>query len=99
MKQPTRLMPFVVLFICLFIGCVGSVMAESPTESVIRSQTEQLPTEQIDQYWNELIQEYGGYFPDNQPPSFMELIVPGGKGLSFSQILNGLLRYFFHEIL
>lgn len=98
-QSPNRLKPFVVLFVCIYIGWMGSVLASNPTDAVIRSQVENLPTDQVEQYWTQLIREYGGYFPGNETPSLMELIVPGGEGFSFSQICKGLLKFFFHEIL
>src|SRR5690606_20786494 len=32
-------------------------------------------------------------------PTLMEMIVPGGEGFKLSEVLGGLLRFMFHEIL
>jgi len=53
----------------------------------------------VEKYWSDLTTDYGSYFADNQPPSFMELLVPKGKGLHPSNILKGLLNFFFREVL
>lgn len=87
------------MMLCLFIGFIGSAAAQGPTDAIIQEQAEHLNTDQVDYYWKKLMNEYGGYFPDNKTPSLMELIVPGGEGWSVSSIFIGLFTYFFHEIL
>ena len=44
------------------------------------------------------MKEYGGYFPESKPPTFMELLL-GTKGISMKSIFKGLLSYVFHEII
>lgn len=56
-------------------------------------------TEAVETYWNRLMKEYGGFFPDQKVPSFMEMIMPGGEGLKLTTVLAGLLRYVLHEVL
>jgi stage III sporulation protein AE len=68
-------------------------------DTFIEEQPEPIPTSEIEQYWGKLSSEYGGYFPDNQMPSFRELLVPGGKKLSFGGLINALLQFFFFEIM
>ncbi|MDP5275670.1 stage III sporulation protein AE [Chengkuizengella axinellae] len=88
-----------ILLILGFIFLGGEVIyADSPTDIIMKETTENLNTDQVEQYWKKLLQEYGGYFPGNNP-SFMDMILPGGEGFSISQIFKGLLQYFFHEIL
>lgn len=100
MTQSTpRIKQLIILCICIYIGWMGITLAKGPADNIIQDQAEQLPIDQVDQYWTQLFKEYGGYFPENTAPSFMELIIPGGEGLSFQNILKGLLKYFFHEIL
>ena len=55
-------------------------------------------TEPVEQYWDKLMKEYGGYFPESKTPTFMELLL-GTKGISMKSIFKGLLSYVFHEII
>ncbi|MBN2984449.1 stage III sporulation protein AE [Cohnella algarum] len=54
---------------------------------------------QIEQFWNKLGREYGGYFPEGQIPELSQMMFPEGKPWSVSQALGGLARYFLHELL
>lgn len=72
----------------------ASVKASS---AIHEQEAQQLPIDEVEQYWSELIQEYGGYFPGNKAPRFMDLI-RGGESLSIKGILSGLVRFFFHEV-
>jgi stage III sporulation protein AE len=78
-------------------SCESAVHAAAPVEELIREQAERLPTDQVEQFWSRLVKQYGGYFPDNKAPTFMELLT-GKAEISFSSFFNGLFRYFFHEL-
>ncbi|WP_336786862.1 stage III sporulation protein AE [Paenibacillus sp. MMO-177] len=69
------------------------------TDQLTESQLKGLDTETVENYWNRLKEEYGGYFPDEKMPSFFEMLKPGGQGLKLSTVFKGLLGYFFHEVL
>jgi stage III sporulation protein AE len=58
-----------------------------------------LKSNEVESYWNKLRSEYGGYFPEQRTPSFVEMIMPGGNGLKLSDMLGGLLKFFWHEVL
>ncbi|MGG1635749.1 stage III sporulation protein AE [Paenibacillus sp. NRS-1760] len=58
-----------------------------------------LETGAVESYWNNLRSEYGGFFPEQNIPSFMEMILPGGDGLKLTDMLSGLLKYLWHEVL
>ncbi len=68
-------------------------------DQLMEDQVNGLHTDEVDQYWRQLMTEYGGYFPDNRAPGLMQLILPGGEGFSLSQVAGGLLRFFFHELI
>ncbi len=89
-----------ILYIFFYVGSIGlSAKASAPQDEFFTHQAEQLQIDQVDQYWNHLMDEYGGFFPDNKTPSFMELILPGGEGLSLKQISLGFLKFFLFELL
>jgi stage III sporulation protein AE len=91
-------LPTLLLILGLWLGLSGTLHAETPAEAIIKAQAEHLKTDQVSQYWDKLMNEYGGYFPENKAPSFMELLL-GTKGFSISSMFKGILNYFFHELL
>jgi stage III sporulation protein AE len=94
-KRMKLALPF--LLLSFLYGLFGSAAAASPVDQIVKEQAEHLPTDQIEQFWNKLVQEYGGYFPDSRTPSFMELLT-GTEQFSIASALQGVLKYFFHEI-
>ncbi|MBP3964361.1 stage III sporulation protein AE [Paenibacillus lignilyticus] len=73
--------------------------ASSVNKNLAGDQVKEINTEDVEKYWNKLMSEYGGFFPDNNVPSFAEMIMPGGEGLKLTTVLAGLLKYVLHEIL
>ena len=76
-----------------------AVYAESPSDKWVEEQTKELPTEQVEAYWNSLMKEYGGFFPDGRTPSLMDMLLPGGDGLTLKGVLSGIGSYLWHEVL
>ncbi|KKO52085.1 stage III sporulation protein AE [Paenibacillus sp. DMB20] len=76
-----------------------AVYAESPSDKWVEEQTKELPTEQVEVYWNSLMKEYGGFFPDGRTPSLMDMLLPGGDGLTLKGVLSGIGSYLWHEVL
>lgn len=97
-KLNNRWLLLFIMIMALWLGMTGNSTAESPTDTIIREQAEHLNTEPVEQYWDKLMKDYGGYFPESQTPSFMELLL-GTKGISIKSLFKGLLRYAFHEII
>jgi len=62
-------------------------------------QAGQLDVASIERFWNELKQEYGGYFPDGRMPELSRLMFPDGQTWSLWDAVGGLLRFFLHEVL
>lgn len=87
-----------VLVICFLIGH-PPVSAAPDADGLVKQQIDQLPTEEVEQYWNQLQQQYGGYFPENKAPELFDLITGQGEGFTVSNFLKGLLKFFLHEIL
>ncbi|WP_435925113.1 stage III sporulation protein AE [Paenibacillus sp. DYY-L-2] len=75
------------------------VLAEDTSDGWVKRQAEELPTDQVESYWQSLMKDYGGFFPDGQLPSFMEMLVSQDQGFSLKAGLSGLLRYMWHEVL
>ncbi|GAK39904.1 stage III sporulation protein AE [Paenibacillus sp. TCA20] len=89
----------IVFVICFFFALGTNVFASSPVTDWAGEQLEQLPTEQVEKYWQSLINDYGGFFPEGQLPSFMDMLLPGGEGLSLKNIFSAIGRFLLHEIL
>ncbi|OIJ16868.1 stage III sporulation protein AE [Anaerobacillus alkalilacustris] len=87
------------LLIFTFLLVPTVAMAEPPPkENLVEQQLSQLGIEEIREYWEEIVNEYGGFLPENQKGSFMEF-VRGEKEFSLKEWLFGFVRYFFHEII
>lgn len=93
-----------VIFLLLLLLPVADTLAApadgppSP-QQLARDTAEQLDTSEVERYWSLLMSEYGGYFPEERLPSFVEMIIPGGEGLKLTTVAAGLLRYLLHEVL
>lgn len=83
----------------MFVSIAPAAAAENPAGDLVTEQTEQLPTEQVEKYWEQLMKDYGGFFPEGRTPSLMEMLLPGGDGFSFKGIMSGLGKYLWHEVL
>jgi stage III sporulation protein AE len=91
----------VTLLLLLLLACMTFYPYDSlaaPIDSIIGEQSEKLPTEEIETYWQQLSSEYGGFFPENRIPTFKELLVPGGEGFSLRHVLQAFLQFFFFEV-
>jgi stage III sporulation protein AE len=100
MKLPLQWKPLGILLACLFFGWISVASAEgSPADQIVEYQVQQLPTEPVEQFWDKLVKEYGGYFPENRVPSFMELLTNKNGGFQLSAMAKGMLRYFLYEII
>ncbi|MEK4994165.1 stage III sporulation protein AE [Paenibacillus sp. FSL H7-0918] len=99
------LLPF--FFILWFAGTAQSVQASSTSESGssspvdqwVKSQVNNLPKDKVESYWDQLMKDYGGFFPDGATPTLMDMLLPGDKGLSLKGVLSGLLGFMWHEVL
>lgn len=86
------------LVIYFLVPFVSVAQAEDPKENLVEQQLSQLGIEEIREYWEEIVNDYGGFLPENQKGSFMEF-VRGEKQFSLKEWLLGFVRYFFHELI
>ncbi|MEK4287533.1 stage III sporulation protein AE [Paenibacillus sp. FSL P4-0502] len=94
-------------FILWFAGTAQSVQASStpesgsssPVDQWVKSQVNNLPKDKVESYWDQLMKDYGGFFPDGATPTLMDMLLPGDKGLSLKGVLSGLLGFMWHEVL
>lgn len=60
------------------------------------AQSELAGADEVERYWDTLMRQYGGWFP-NGNPSFHEMISPGG-GWALSDIFSGLIHFLIGEV-
>ncbi|WP_054957697.1 stage III sporulation protein AE [Paenibacillus dakarensis] len=87
------------LLLLLLTGMSNTVFADTPADQIVEEQTKELPTDQVEQYWNQLMKDYGGFFPEGKTPALMDMLLPGGQGLSFKNVLSGIGNFMWHEVL
>ncbi|MEF2964461.1 stage III sporulation protein AE [Paenibacillus sp. M1] len=87
------------IFGCLLFWMPLTALAEGPADEWIERQAKELPTDQVESYWQSLMKDYGGFFPDGNMPSFMDMLLSQDQGFSLKSGLTGLLRYMWQEVL
>ncbi|KAA0549463.1 stage III sporulation protein AE [Bacillus sp. BGMRC 2118] len=72
--------------------------SSSIQDKVIDEQLDQLGIEEIRKFWDEIVQDYGGYLPESQKGSFIDF-VKGEKKFSTEEWLKGIMKFLFHELI
>lgn len=67
-------------------------------EELVDKQMNDLGIDELKQYWDNVIHEYGGYLPDSQKGSLIDFI-KGDKEFSLNQWFKGILKFTFHELI
>lgn len=88
----------VFIFVFSFFCLTPHVFAESPLKGVTDSQLSQLQLDDVRSYWEELVNKYGGFLPENQKGSFLDF-VKGDKQFSPKEWLVAFVKFLFHELL
>ncbi|MFT8317443.1 MAG: stage III sporulation protein AE [Sporolactobacillus sp.] len=93
-------------FAALFLGVVlVSFILVKPCDAESSGIPDQSPdkqfqniqTQQIDQYWDKLVNDYDGFIPDSDP-NFKSFVQSNKQGF-LKQLLQGLLHYFLNELI
>jgi len=92
-----KLLILLILFGIFFSFTSYIVFAQSPAELVVKEQLKQVDTQKIEQFWDKLMNQYGGFFPENQK-SLFDMVMPG-HDFKFQSFFIGLIKYIFYEIL
>lgn len=75
-----------------------SASAESMPEPIEDTLLEEVSLSTIDQHWQELVNDYGGFLPELEKTNLYELIKNNGS-MSIKNIINGLLKYLGYELI
>lgn len=88
-----------VTLLIIFLFLPTLVLAETlPEEDLVDLQISNLGLDEIRDYWEVIVDEYGGFLPDNQKGSFTEF-VKGEKQFSLKEWIRGFIHYFLHELI
>lgn len=88
----------------VIIGFPLFAMAENEENTqmvneMIRSRLDQLQTEQVEDFWKQISQDYEKYLGGQNSKDIFDWILSGDSDLSLKKVLTGLLRYLFDEVL
>jgi stage III sporulation protein AE len=88
----------ILLFFVVFLSPVSVQASPSIQDKVIDDQLDRLGIEEIKKFWDDIVQDYGGYLPESQKGSFIDF-VKGEKKFSTEQWLKGIMKFLFHELI
>ncbi|URN94264.1 MAG: stage III sporulation protein AE [Candidatus Pristimantibacillus lignocellulolyticus] len=108
MRVVSRLLTWIIMI--LLLTCFSPLAEASSTPSDeyssdmtskwVEEQVNSLDTKTIEQYWEQMGEEYRQYFPNNQLPTINELMFSDeGNKFEASTIIKGLFAYFIQEII
>jgi len=73
-------------------------IVESGIQDMVDSQLESLNLDELKGFWEDIMDEYGGFLPESQKGSLYDF-VKGEKEFSLKEWFSGALKYTFHEFL
>lgn len=65
---------------------------------LVHKQLQQIETDNIEQYWQEIYRNYNGFLPDNDTPSIFDLVLNSREGFDLKGAFSGFVTYFVYEI-
>ncbi|MDZ5471049.1 stage III sporulation protein AE (plasmid) [Bacillus sp. 31A1R] len=67
-------------------------------QQIVDSQIESLKMDELKKYWEDIINEYGGFLPESQKGSLYDFI-KGEKHFSIKEWFSGFVKFLFHEFI
>lgn len=67
-------------------------------EELVNSQLKSLNMDELKEFWDGILQDYGGFLPESQKGSLYDFI-KGEKHFSFQEWVSGIIKFTFHEFL
>mgnify|MGYP001179513558 FL=1 len=65
---------------------------------LVNKQLQQIDTNDIEQYWQQIYRDYNGFLPETESPSVFDVILNSREGFDIKGTLSGFLNYFVYEI-
>lgn len=102
MKQWIRIVQitlFVFSFLLISVQAYAEEGEEEKTpQKMMESQLEQLNLEELKQFWEDVMEQYGGFLPETNKGSFYDFI-KGDQKFSFKEWTVGMVKFLFHEFI
>lgn len=106
MKQWLKIIPFLVVLFFVLTPIVQAYGEEenNQTESInspsdlVNSQIDSLNFDELKGFWEDILNQYGGFLPESQKGSLYDFI-KGEKQFSFNEWASGLIKFLFYEFI
>lgn len=82
----------------------GTTEETNPSENktnaidLVNEQIDNINLAGIQKYWDQIVNEYGGFLPESQKGSLVDFIKASGD-FNFSEWISGVINYLFHEFI
>ncbi|ODG91291.1 MULTISPECIES: stage III sporulation protein AE [Bacillaceae] len=94
----SKRMKVFLLFFTLFFLVPRIVQAAPPPAEIVNEQIQKLGIDDVQQYWDEVVHQYGGFLPESQKGDFIQFI-KGEKKFSLQEWFIAFAKYIFFELL
>lgn len=95
LNKPLMIILFTLIFL---LAGQATVQAEEQSDDMEDTLLEEISLDKVENYWTELVDEYGGYLPELQKTGIYEFIKNKGS-FSIKNTVTGFIEYLFHEII
>jgi len=92
-----KLLAFLLLLFFFFPNNVQASQS-APQEEIVDEQIDQLNIDEVKQFWDDILTQYGGFLPESQKGSLVDFL-KGDKEFSIQEWLSGLVKFLLHEII
>lgn len=97
------LLGYCLFFLTSAVAANESTDRQEPDESTIQNdlvqkQLDYIETDNIEQYWRNIYENYNGFLPENETPSIFDLVLDSREGFDLKGAVLGFLNYFVFEI-
>ncbi|TYR82451.1 stage III sporulation protein AE [Priestia megaterium] len=69
-----------------------------PQQDIVNEQINQLGIDEVKQFWDDILTQYGGFLPESQKGSLVDFL-KGEKEFSLQEWLAGFVKFLFQEVL
>jgi len=98
MKRMLKVLVMALIVLLYTISHVGQVHAQTSGANGTSTPLKDISFTEINQYWNKVVDEYGGYLPEVRKGSFMEF-VEHSDSVSIKSWIMGLGKYLLYEFI
>ncbi|OZU90000.1 stage III sporulation protein AE [Virgibacillus indicus] len=93
-----KILILIPVVLILLITGQATVSATPDANNIENAMLNELSLDGVQNYWKELVDEYGGYIPELDKTSLYEFIKSNGE-LSLKSVFSGFLKFLFHELI